>query len=161
MRTLLAIASLLVFMTIGHAAEGPTKSLRFFVVSDKPIPNGHYLDTSDFPKVGYISNTPSLVVARLQSVTVVTNTTSVFEDAGGKEVKTVLPSVVIQMLPADGKRFGKLTRENVGRRVVLMLGDRPLTAPVIISPIDSGSVQVSGGRKSMQSLADTLKQLVQ
>lgn len=149
MRALLIFVLMLNSPLLTHAADdakSPTNALRFFVVSDEKIPDGRYLDTAEFPKLGYIRNTPDLVVSNLQSVT--TNTASWLETYQGKQTQKSAPAFQILMLASDSKRFSELTRTNLGHRLLLMLEERPLIAPVIMSPIESGSIQVRLGEKN-------------
>jgi len=54
------------------------------------------------------------------------------------------PVVSIQFDPAGGRRFGVLTRENVGKPFAIILDDQVISAPNINEPIDGGSAQISG-----------------
>jgi hypothetical protein len=69
MRTLLIVFSLFIAPCVGRCVEPQgDNTLRFFVVSDEPVAGGRYVDTPECPKVGGITNTPNLVITRLQSV---------------------------------------------------------------------------------------------
>ncbi len=43
-----------------------------------------------------------------------------------------------------GQRFGEVTSENVGKRFAIILDNKVISAPVIMSPITGGSGQISG-----------------
>ncbi|MBT2134137.1 protein translocase subunit SecD [Croceibacterium sp. LX-88] len=55
------------------------------------------------------------------------------------------PVVSIQFDSAGGRRFGILTRENVGKPFAIILDGEVLSAPNINEPIDGGQAQISGG----------------
>jgi SecD/SecF fusion protein len=53
--------------------------------------------------------------------------------------------VVTFTLDNDGaRRFGELTRENIGRALAIVLDNKVITAPVIRSAIQAGSGEISG-----------------
>jgi SecD/SecF fusion protein len=64
------------------------------------------------------------------------------------------------MLNDEGKaKFGEITRENVGQRLAILLDGELYSAPVIQSPIESGSGQITGhfDYKEAQELANVLE----
>jgi hypothetical protein len=162
MRTILLTLLFFTAAIVGYAADttaGTTNALRFFIVSEVPIPGGHYVDTPALPKLGYISNAPSLVVTGLQSVAKDTGRTITYYN--GKKEEGVRPGVTVQLLTVDGSRFAELTRQNVGHRVLLMLGDRPLVAPFVQSPVEAGSLTVTvHEQKEADNLLTELKKFV-
>ena len=158
MRTILIIFSLFIAPLVRQCAAAQD-TLKFYVVSDEPVPGGRYIDTAECPKVGYIGNTPNLVVRHLQAVS--TNTYQVFSQYNGKVSVQTNAAIVIQMAAADETRFAGLTRENVGRCILISLGDRPLMAPRVQTPIKTGDFQISlaDGRGAEATLA-ALKKFV-
>ncbi len=54
------------------------------------------------------------------------------------------PIVQITFDPAGGRRFGILTRENVGKPFAIILDGEVISAPNILQPIDGGVAQISG-----------------
>jgi preprotein translocase subunit SecD len=54
------------------------------------------------------------------------------------------PVVSIQFDPEGGRRFGVLTRENVGKPFAIILDGEVISAPNINEPIDGGSASISG-----------------
>jgi len=155
MRTLLLIFSLFIVPYVGRSVEPQAdNTLRFYVVSDEPIAGGRYVSTPECPKVGYITNTPNLVIIRLQSVS--TNGSVVITHDNNRQM-----TVTIQMLEPDAKRFADLTRQNLGHRILISLGDRPLMAPVVQAPIENGNVMISAGEgKDIQGIVAVLKRFV-
>jgi preprotein translocase subunit SecD len=55
------------------------------------------------------------------------------------------PIVVIQLTETGGKKFAKLTGENVGRMLAIIYDGKVISAPVINEPILGGSIQIAGG----------------
>ena len=136
-----------------------TNSLRFFIVSDEENPAGRYVNVPGLPNVGYISDAPNLVVTNLQAV--VTNAAHWSERYLGKETERSEPALEITMFRQDARRIGDLTRQNIGRRILLMLGERPIIAPLIRSPIDSGSMQITlHNQEELKKVAAALLELV-
>jgi preprotein translocase subunit SecD len=162
MRTLLLLFSFLgsvIFTRCADAQTSVTNALMFFVVSAQPVPEGHYVDTPDFPKLGYVSNTPSLVITQLGSVFAEIDRKTLSYDAEGK--RTYEPTITIELSVGDQRRFAEFTRTNRGEIVLLKLGDRPLAAPRIVTPIENGSMKVTlREEKVMRRVADDLKTLV-
>jgi hypothetical protein len=163
MRTYLILISILLAAAIAQATDvalNPTNALCFFIVSNERIPDGRFVDTPELPRVGYISNSPSLVIRGLQSVA--TNTLHTTENYLGKETQKSQPSVLFTMFPADAKRLGQLTRENIARKMVLTLGDRPLIVAMILDPIEAGKIELTCKEgKESERLAAELRRLVQ
>lgn len=53
-------------------------------------------------------------------------------------------NISFSLHPAGAKRFGDETRKNVGQRFAIVLDNRIVSAPVINSPITTGSGQITG-----------------
>jgi preprotein translocase subunit SecD len=158
MRTLIIIFSLFIAPCVGRCVEPQgDNTLRFYIVSDEPVTGGRYVNTPECPEVGYITNTPNLVITSLQSVS--TNASHIIKhDKMPDEIKT---DVVIQMFEPDAKRFADLTRQNIGHRILISLGDRPLMAPVVQAPIENGNIQICVAEgKDIQGIAAVLKRFV-
>lgn len=69
------------------------------------------------------------------------------------------PVVTIQFNGQGGATFGRVTRDNVGKRFAMLVDGKVLSAPVINEPINGGTAQISGGFtvESANSLAIALK----
>ena len=142
-----------------RAVTNPTNTLQFFVVSDDPVANGHYVNTPEFPKLGYIKNSPDLVIAHLQVVMLDTATRTI--EYQGVVTNEVRPAVLVRLFPDDAVRFAKLTADYVGQQILIASDTRPLMAPRVLSPIDSGKVQISlATEKEAQNTATELKKLI-
>jgi hypothetical protein len=161
MRTRLIIVFFVIARALALCAE--TNALSFFVVSDTAIPGGRYIDTAEFPKLGYISNAPSYIVTRLRKVSTNDVTEVSLLRSGGKVDATtkITRGVSITLFPDDTKAFADFTRQNVFRRILLMLGDQPLTAPRVLAPIETGDVRLDSGTNDFSKrVIDGIQSLV-
>jgi hypothetical protein len=72
------------------------------------------------------------------------------------------PNLGVNLTPRDAKEFTALTKKAVGKRLLVMLGDRLLTAPLVLAPIETPSFSFSFPTESaMRKAEDDLKRLVQ
>ncbi len=69
------------------------------------------------------------------------------------------PEVSMQMNPTGGKKWQRLTGENIGRQVAIVLDDYVYSAPVVQSEIAGGNSSISGNFtvEEAQDLANILK----
>jgi preprotein translocase subunit SecD len=104
-------------------ASGNTVPLHFYIVQEQKFEGGEFIDTADFPKLGYVASTPDLVITQLQSVV--------------QSRQHTRPALEIRMFPNDAKSFSKVTERAVGKHLLITLGGKPLTAPVIWAPIST------------------------
>lgn len=54
------------------------------------------------------------------------------------------PNISLTLTPEGTKDFAKLTRENVGRRLAIVLDNEVISAPNIREPITTGTAEISG-----------------
>jgi hypothetical protein len=140
-------------------------SLSFYVVTDEKVDGGRFIDTPDFPKLGYIATKPDLVITQLVAVSETVSSAGMINSGkGGKQIETPLPDVPtlnIQILPEDAQKFETLTKDSIGKRVLLMLGDVPLIAPRVNEPISKQSFTLTmGNNRNHKMIEDELKKLV-
>jgi SecD/SecF fusion protein len=69
------------------------------------------------------------------------------------------PEIHFSLDDAGAKRFGEITKDNVGRRLAIILDGELYSAPVIQSPIETGSGQITGHfeQKEAFELANVLQ----
>ena len=149
----------------GSSSEATSDPLSFYVVSEKKIEGGRFIDTADFPKLGYIAAAPDLVVTRLEAVAPdISREQSVTMDKDGKEA--VGPwreraGFHISMHAAEARKFNALTEQTVGKQVLVMLGDSPLIAARVMSPISTGRLFMTFGENAdINKIEHALKKLV-
>ena len=140
---LLSLSAFLFSSTWSNGAEITNVPLSFYVVSEKKIEGGRFIDTASFPKLGYIGATPDLIITKLEDVA--TNSMkerAIMVDKNGREIPEpfrVRPALHITMKADDAKKFEKLTERAVGKQLLMMHGDKPLTAPLVRGPIPTSS----------------------
>jgi hypothetical protein len=159
MRTLISTLwfSTILLLGCGDSPSTPIRvPLTFYIVSAEKIEGGRFVDTSDFPKLGYISAVPALELRQLEDVT---------HDTSQDRTEAV-PAMAkgatfhIRMTPDDAKRFAVVTEQAVGKQMLLMLGDTPLIAARVMSPMTGPSLQLYFDEKhDSAKIGDALRAL--
>jgi hypothetical protein len=162
--TLLVVAALIIGCGTGRC-ETTNSPLTFHIVSEQEIKGGRFIDTTNLSKLGYIAVKPDLVITNLVDVYPTKDAKfAIMVDAQGKETKVpnrVQPSVTIQLTTHDAKQFTALTERAVGKKLLIMLGGRPLVAPEVVSPIEGPYVAIwQPADLGVKKLEDDLKKLV-
>lgn len=122
-------------------------NISFYIVSESEIDDGIYFNNSKFPRLGYISNKASLAVKQLEWV-----------KAGEGPHRD---SIIIGLTAEDARRFKQLTSQNVRARMLVTVNDKPIIAPIITSPIESGTVEITGiNEGEVSELKQVLDRLV-
>jgi hypothetical protein len=149
-----------------------SNSLAYYVVREDIIDGGRFVDTVDFPKVGYIRFTPELTITRIKSFS--TN------EPGGDFWHVInLPldqslksGFSITLFQGDANQAAKLERKNIGHRnLLLMLDDKPLAVTYMIADANSpDSISTKYApqtiylplrkHQNIQEINDALKKLV-
>jgi len=155
--------SVIATFTLGCVAgrcETTNAALRFYIVSEEKIERGKFINTTNLPNVGYISATPDLVVTNLLDVYPEERATSAI--VNGKVVPSQPPpGLAVALRPDDAKRFTALTEKALGKRLLVALGDRPLTAPRVVAPIETDRFSIDFVNESeLKKTQDELKKLV-
>ena len=152
MRSPILIVWILPLLLCGSSSaqsETTNTALRFFVVSQGKVEGGRFIDTPELANVGYIAAKPDLVVTILQDVSVSSN---IPPDSP--------PALSVTLQPEDARRFANLTKKSIGKRLLLMLGDKPLTAPWVRTSIDGGMFLIEfRDPAEVKKTAEVLKKL--
>ena len=128
------------------ADEKPT--LAFYVVSLKKIEGGQFIDTKEFPKLGYIPAKPGLGITELSMVTLT-------KRPGDR------PTILITLKKEQVGQLADFTGRNVDRQILLMLGNEPLIAPRILEKIRTVALQISvSDETKRKQILKKLRQLV-
>ncbi len=160
------VSVVLMLICCGSARGGTTNALlTFYTVSEQRIDGGRFIDTAAIPKAGYIAAKPDLTVTTLRDVYPQEATAlSIKRDTNGNiTAMTNMPvsALAVVLLPEDAKRFTALTERTVGKRLLVMLGDKPLTAPIVRSPIEGGRMMIEfGGQAEAKKVENDLKKLI-
>jgi len=107
-------------------------NVSFHIVSETNTSESIYIDTSNLPRLGYISRKPDLLVTEIESLSR-GKTTSIRH---GKQVDT--PTLAIGLTAKDAIILGKLTKDNLGKQMLVMIAGKPIVAPFIHGIIDTG-----------------------
>jgi SecD/SecF fusion protein len=84
----------------------------------------------------------------------------VIDDASQEYGQTGKPEVSMTMNATGSRQWGKMTTENVGKFVAVVLDDYVYTAPSVNTPITTGRTSISGGSMTVteaQDIANVLK----
>ncbi|HKJ06622.1 MAG TPA: protein translocase subunit SecD, partial [Flavobacteriaceae bacterium] len=84
----------------------------------------------------------------------------VIDDASQEYGQTGQPEVSMTMNSSGSRQWGKMTTDNVGQFVAVVLDDYVYTAPIVNTPITTGRTSISGGSMSVseaQDIANVLK----
>jgi len=124
---------------INAVPEILSNSLACYVVARDLIDQGRFIDTPDFPKVGYISSRPQLVITNLHSFA--TNaqggnyTWQIIDLPANQSFALRLSMTFFQ---ADANKIGRLERRWIGQKNLLfMLDNRPLAEIYLTEDADS------------------------
>jgi len=133
----------------GGPNGGRQTTLKFFTVSTHPVKGGRFIDTDQLPKLGYISSTPDLTIDRLKEVSLEEQR---MEQPGAPR-PTVFWAFNCEMDEEATAQFKAITTANVGKALLVVAGDEPIVAPVIVAPILNGRVVIEvSDRTSMEFL---------
>jgi preprotein translocase subunit SecD len=150
-------------------ADTTNAPLKFYTVSEQRVDGGRFIDTPAIPKAGYIAAKPDLEVTALRDVYRQESAGfSIMTDTNGNHTVVTnahAPALAVVLSAEDAKRFAALTERAVGKRLLVMLGDKPLTAPVVRSPIKAGTMVIEfgrefGGHAEAKKVEDGLKKLI-
>jgi|SRR5579862_2701246 len=136
MRIFTYILSLMSLFLCGCRSNVPSTPLSFYTVSEEKIGGGRFIDTTEFPKLGYIATTPDLVITKLADVYPTEPEGVVIN---GKVVPTPAgrSALGIQLRPDDAQKLSVLSERVVGKHLLMMLGEKPLMAPYVQSVLST------------------------
>jgi len=121
---------------VAHAGDQP--QLRLYIVSQEERPGLHPADFAAFPKLGYIADRPDLTISQLEGVSFGMRPGGPMEKA--KEDRT---SLVVHLTAKDAEAFKQLTSAHLGTRLLMLLNDDPLFAPLLRTPSTGESVYIT------------------
>ena len=122
-----------------------TPVLGLYFVSSEPKPGWRHFDSTAFPNLGFIADRPDLLVAHIKNLylqTTLQSSTRVHADGSSENTEEYVPTLVVEFVPEDVKALGELTAAHLGQRLLFLLGDEPLFAPVIRARIDGPSISI-------------------
>jgi SecD/SecF fusion protein len=125
---------------------GSTARLTFHVVAEQQGASGYVPGTSVLPLEGSGERIRIVQKVMLEGERLV-------DASAGFEQRTGEPIVQFRFDSDGTRRFGRITRENVGKPFAIVLDGKVLSAPVIREAITGGSGQISG-QFTVQSARD-------
>ncbi|MDP7011427.1 MAG: hypothetical protein QF685_08605 [Verrucomicrobiota bacterium] len=130
-------------------AEEEKPTLAFYVVSKEKIGGSRFIDTKEFPKLGYIAAKPGLVIAQLKEVRL-------------NKRASDRANILITLQDNQVDQLEGFTGKNVGKKILLMLGNEPLFAPRVLEKIRTPALQISlSEEKKRMKILKALKELVE
>ena len=157
------IASILVWSAVLVFAHGQEAAapLSLFVVETSFFDGSHFVDTVEYPKLGFVAKEPALRIAAFKQVSAIASPWKQHDRSGNVLDTGMLYQVSIVLSDADGKSFAALTQANNGKRVAMLLGDRIVAAPFIRGPISGGSIAITvQTEQDMRNIEKQLKPFV-
>lgn len=162
MKTVIAFLGLFVAFTACSRSVPPeepgkaAQALTFHIVSKDKIEGWKLVDLPGQRQQGYISPDPDLVLSQLKSVELYKKAyanpiTSAEEEYSGAK---------ITLQDEDAASFTGLSRRAVKHQVLVLLGDKPLMAPVMMVPITEPVFNIQTNGRGEKELHEALMKLV-
>jgi hypothetical protein len=122
---------------IDETNDNHALTLKFFTVYDNPVEQGRFVDTKEFPKLGYIGKLPALTIDKLGELTVEQQRSDA-PDMQNQSVWVLNFSLDEQFISP----LRDLTETNLGNKLLIMVGDEPIATPTIVTPVEDGRFQI-------------------
>jgi len=108
--------------------------LTLSIVSSNRIEGTRFVDSQRFPRLGYVPMTPEVSIAKLRTVVIERHPPT-------EPNQQAFPgwSFVVYLTEEDSLVLQSFTRTNVSHRILISVNSEPVAAPVLLSPIDTGS----------------------
>jgi len=116
-----------------------TPLLKFFIVSSNQIAGGRFIDTEQFPKLGFIPPAPGLVIRTLKEVSVQEER----PNPGASNPNLRIWAFDFELTETDAPRLASFTESNIDNRLLMMVGDKPLFSAPIHEPISGGRLEIT------------------
>jgi len=112
--------------------------IAFHVVYETPDPVAgyRYIDTPSLPHLGIIMTNADFVARDISHVAL--TEANLFPPSAGKEY-----DITIRFSDSQTNVFAKFTRQRIGKRLLMMIDNEPITAPLIMEPIADGEFMIS------------------
>lgn len=131
-----------------------SNSLTYYVVREQMVEGGRFIDTPDFPGVGYIRPEPDSIIMQIQSFS-----TNIGKDLlygnwhvmGIPAEQSWASGFSITLFKEDAIKVAELNRKNIAKRDLLyMLGNQPLAqCYMAMNASDSASIQLPTGPQTI------------
>lgn len=163
-RSLYLIFSLLFSIALSKAEEPQNLSITFFPLHEDEAPGTKRFRSKSLELDAFVSAKPALEIRLVKDVYKWTQEipTTTYARDGSVEKEEVVkhPCVLLELREEDAITFANLTEEIIGQRLLIKIGGKPHSAPVIASKIESGSMFLRcKSKKAQESLLKALEGL--
>ncbi len=138
-----------------HLVHPNSDRLADAVVAGDEYVAGYQVRTLDnLDENGAVSSTTNLLITRYPDMD-----GSSIKSANGGNIPGQGAMIFLNFDKVGTQKFYELTRDNVGSRLAIVIDDKVLSAPSLMSPIAGGSAQISGlaSEAEARSLANALE----
>jgi hypothetical protein len=104
--------------------------MKIYVVSDVPITEGRFIDTTRFPKLGFIPASPNLELHAIKTATLEDQIT---RKPDGTELSTW--TLAIRLTETEGQKLQSLSASNLSKTLLIAVDDDLVSAPRLNSPL--------------------------
>jgi hypothetical protein len=109
--------------------------ISFYAVNESQE-KSRFVNIPSSSKPTFIKSDPTLVVGKIRAV-------ELREADLGPPNKGKRYGVVIHLLKSDAEAFENMVGQNIGKKIVIMIDEQPVAAPIVTSPITDGQFSVS------------------
>lgn len=120
---------------VSLSTENLVQGIQLYIVSESKLTPGSFIDTPKFPKLGYIAGKPDFLIEHIESLQEKILTNSRGEKQQG---------IVIACSKEEAAGLEKLTTENLGQKLLIIVGGDPVVAPWIWAPVTDGKIEITG-----------------
>ena len=153
MKLLLRSLFLFLFITLTSAGlpagADEAKKIEFIVIHEAEFAGSVPVRVEKLMVDGHRAAEPDLVIGSIKSVSL-----PKLPDRDHHEV-------LIRLTADGGKKFSDLTKDNIGKKIMVVICDKPIIAPKVMDRITGGNVMVStSDPEEAEELAKVLEALV-
>ncbi len=140
-----------------------TKGLAHYVVFQKPPEDIEVMefDTFQFPKLGMITKEPPLVIDSIRSARMnmaAIKTSNIQDKTRSRQGQ---PAITIVLNDENTAKLREFSKKYKGQQILIALDGIPVSAPVLLSPIEEGIVTISGGNRTPEQMKEVLDMVLE
>jgi hypothetical protein len=114
---------------VNNASGSNACVLGFYRVHSEPIEGGRHFDTDQFPKLGYVRQTPDLIIEKVSEVTL--------EEILLSDENIRNWTFAVRLADDERRKLETFTRAHLDQTVLLMINGKPAMSTTILMPISS------------------------
>jgi hypothetical protein len=122
--------------------------LKLFILSTNTPTGGRFINTKEFPNLGYI---PSLPIIAINKVMDLSLEEAIISDSGTQSHKRWI--FYIHLTSTDAPLFQAVTTDNFGRLMLVTIDDKPLFPVFISDPIGTGILRIEITNEATMEMA--------